>query len=35
MLLHVQFLEIYMKDDAELFIQKQWYDIDNQSNMDW
>ena len=23
------------KDDAELFIQKQWYDIDNQSNMDW
>ena len=32
--------KIYMenikgKDDAELFIQKQWYDIDNQSNMDW
>lgn len=33
-------IKIYMenikgKDDAELFIQKQWYDIDNQSNMDW
>lgn len=32
--------KIYMenikgKDDTELFIQKQWYDIDNQSNMDW
>lgn len=32
--------KIYMgdikgKDDAELFIRKQWYDIDNQSNMDW
>ena len=32
--------KIYMgnikgKDDAEIFIRKQWYDIDNQSNMDW
>ena len=27
--------KIKNKEDAQLFIEKQWYDINNQSNMDW